>query len=206
MTRSHEVSKPRDSTLDFFIRSEIWQAPRQQRCRDSCKISERCAHHNIQSRGFETPREAMRLTAKWIEALLLCCDLFCCDLFCCDLFCCELFCCDLFCGDYIISLLVIHLNYLPMFLRVVSPERDQSWRVWTNLLERYPLQNTTILEVRVLQSPAICGLLTKNVKLRVVHAPGMSKTFSSPLRVSDPGMHHGTCVTVIRQEAHGNLT
>ena len=33
------------------------------------------------------------------------------------------------------------------------------------------------------------------VKLRVVHALGMPGTFSPPPRVSDPDMHHGTCVT-----------
>ena len=38
------------------------------------------------------------------------------------------------------------------------------------------------------------GPLTKCVKLRVVHAPGMLATFTPPLRVSDPDMHHGTCV------------
>ena len=44
------------------------------------------------------------------------------------------------------------------------------------------------------------GPLIRYVKLRVAHAPGMPGTFS-PLSnsmetvVSDPGMHHGTCVT-----------
>ena len=33
--RSRQVSKPRDSSLDFSNRSEIWQAHRQQRCRDA---------------------------------------------------------------------------------------------------------------------------------------------------------------------------
>ena len=37
--------------------------------------------------------------------------------------------------------------------------------------------------------------LTRYVKLRVVHAPGMSGTFSPPPRVSDSDMHHGTWVT-----------
>ena len=55
--RSREVSKPRDSSLDFFNCSEIWQAPRQQRCRDACQISERNDHYNTQSRGFETSRD-----------------------------------------------------------------------------------------------------------------------------------------------------
>ena len=56
-TRSREASKPRDSSLDFSNHSWIWQAPRQQRCRDSCQILERYDHYNIQSRGFETLRD-----------------------------------------------------------------------------------------------------------------------------------------------------
>ena len=32
------------------------------------------------------------------------------------------------------------------------------------------------------------------MKLRVAHASGMPGTFSPPPRVSDPDMHHGTCV------------
>ena len=65
ITRSREVSKPRDWGLDFFKRSEIWQAPRQQRCRDACQISERYDHYNIQSPDFETSRDlaVRRLTA-----------------------------------------------------------------------------------------------------------------------------------------------
>ena len=39
------------------------------------------------------------------------------------------------------------------------------------------------------------GPLTRYAKLRVAHAPGMAGTFSPPPRVSDPVMHHGTCVT-----------
>ena len=57
MARSGEVSKPRDSGLDFSNRFEIWQAPRQQRCRDACQIPERCDYYNTQSRGFETSRD-----------------------------------------------------------------------------------------------------------------------------------------------------
>ena len=32
-------------------------------------------------------------------------------------------------------------------------------------------------------------------KFRIAHAPGMPGTFSPPPRVSDPDMHHGTCMT-----------
>ena len=39
------------------------------------------------------------------------------------------------------------------------------------------------------------GPLARYIKLRVAHAPRMPGTFSPPLRVSDPDMHHGTCVT-----------
>ena len=63
--RSREVSKPRDSCLDYSNRSEIWQASRQQCCRDACQIWEQCHHYNTQSRGFETSRDlaVRRLTA-----------------------------------------------------------------------------------------------------------------------------------------------
>ena len=39
------------------------------------------------------------------------------------------------------------------------------------------------------------GPLARYIKLQVAHAPGMRGTFSPPPRVSDPDMHHGTCVT-----------
>ena len=39
------------------------------------------------------------------------------------------------------------------------------------------------------------GPLTRYVKLRSAHAPGMPGTFSLLPRVSDPDMHQGTCVT-----------
>ena len=61
--------------------------------------------------------------------------------------------------------------------------------------------------LRLLHNPSLMaglsvgyGPLTSYVKLRFAHAPGMPGTFShhrlqrKPL-VSDPGMHHGTCVT-----------
>ena len=44
------------------------------------------------------------------------------------------------------------------------------------------------------------------VKLRIAHAPGMPGTFSLPPRVSDPDMHHGTCVTHVPWYAPGSLT
>ena len=50
------------------------------------------------------------------------------------------------------------------------------------------------------------GPLTRYVKLRVAHAPGMPGTFSLPLRVSDPDMHHGTCVTHMPWSMPGSLT
>ena len=50
------------------------------------------------------------------------------------------------------------------------------------------------------------GPLTRYIKLRVVHAPGMRGTFSPPPRGSDPGMHHGTCVTHVPWCTPGSLT
>ena len=40
----------------------------------------------------------------------------------------------------------------------------------------------------------------------VGHAPGMPGTFSPPPRVSDPDMHHGTCVTHVPWCMPGSLT
>ena len=50
------------------------------------------------------------------------------------------------------------------------------------------------------------GPLTRYVKLRVAHAPGMPRTFSPPPRVSDPDMYHGTCVTHVPWCMPGSLT
>ena len=50
------------------------------------------------------------------------------------------------------------------------------------------------------------GPLARYVILRVAHAPGMPGTFSPPPQVSDPGMHHGTCVTHVPWYMPGSLT
>ena len=50
------------------------------------------------------------------------------------------------------------------------------------------------------------GPLTRYVKLRVAHAPGMPGTFSPPPRFSDPDMHHSTCVTYVPRCIPGSLT
>ena len=50
------------------------------------------------------------------------------------------------------------------------------------------------------------GPLTRYAKMQVAHAPGMPGTFSPPPRVSDPDMHHGTCVTHVPWCMPGSLT
>ena len=50
------------------------------------------------------------------------------------------------------------------------------------------------------------GSLARYVKLWVAHAPGMPGTFSPPLQVSDPDMHHGTCVSHVPWCLPGSLT
>ena len=58
----------------------------------------------------------------------------------------------------------------------------------------------------------INGSLTRYVKLRVAHAPGMPGAFSPSVDfqrkppVSDPGKHHGTCVTHVPWCMSGPLT
>ena len=55
------------------------------------------------------------------------------------------------------------------------------------------------------RAPAIRrhGPLTRYVKLQVAHVPG---TFSPPPQVSDPDMHHGTCVTHVPWCLLGSIT
>ena len=50
------------------------------------------------------------------------------------------------------------------------------------------------------------GPLSRYVTLLVEHAPGMPGTFSPPPRVSDPDMHHSTCVTHVSWCMPGSLT
>ena len=59
-TSYHKISwsfEARDSGLDFPIAVKNWQAPRPQRCRTACQISQRWDHYNMQSCGFETSRD-----------------------------------------------------------------------------------------------------------------------------------------------------
>ena len=50
------------------------------------------------------------------------------------------------------------------------------------------------------------GPLARYVKLGVAHAAGMPGTFSSPPRVGNPDMHHGTLVTHVPWCMPGSLT
>ena len=49
------------------------------------------------------------------------------------------------------------------------------------------------------------GSLSRYVKLRVTHAPEIPGTFSPPTQVTDPNMHHGTCVTHVPWCMQGSL-
>ena len=52
----------------------------------------------------------------------------------------------------------------------------------------------------------VYGPFARYLKLQVTHAPGMPGTFSPPSRISDPDMHHGTCVTHVPWCMPGSLT
>ena len=49
------------------------------------------------------------------------------------------------------------------------------------------------------------GPLTGYIKLRVAHAPGMPEIFSPTLRVNDPDMRRGTCMTHVPRCMPGSL-
>ena len=50
------------------------------------------------------------------------------------------------------------------------------------------------------------GPLTRYAKLRVVHAPGKPGTLSPPPQISDPDMHHGSCLAHVPWCMSGSLT
>ena len=62
------------------------------------------------------------------------------------------------------------------------------------------------LEIYAINPMRAHGPLARYLKLRVAHAPGMPGTFSQPPRVSDPDMHHGTCVTHVPWCMLGSLS
>ena len=63
---------------------------------------------------------------------------------------------------------------------------------------------------RVAQFPHVLaihnGPLARYVKLRVAHTPGILGTFPQSKRVSDPDMHHSTCMTHLPWRMLGSLT
>ena len=63
-----------------------------------------------------------------------------------------------------------------------------------------------ILHISVLLIISHHGPPARYVKLRVAYAPGIPGTFSPPPRVSDPDMHHGTCVTHVSWCMSASLT
>ena len=76
-------------------------------------------------------------------------------------------------------------------------------------------RNTSCTVVETLPSNSIAWLLMTwrrgelwaSCQIRkIADAPGMPGTFSPPPRVSDPDMHHGTCVTHVPWCMPGSLT
>ena len=75
------------------------------------------------------------------------------------------------------------------------------WHIHNRMYTVYPMKYTQPHSISY-------GPLARYVKLlsRVAYAPGMPGTFSPPPRVSDPDIHHGTCVTHVPWCMSGSLT
>ena len=74
------------------------------------------------------------------------------------------------------------------------------------LIWRCYFEHRTICRGRAVKLEVLNEPLARYVKLRVAHAPGMPGTFSPPMGVSDPDMHHGTCVMHVPWCMPGSLT
>ena len=83
---------------------------------------------------------------------------------------------------------VFWLSYMKLIVAYVTIRNlhGKKWSTKGDLITSYDL---FCCEVVIIHGP-----LARYVKLRVAHAPGMSETYSPPPQVSDPDMHHVTCV------------
>ena len=92
--------------------------------------------------------------------------------------------------------------------------RDSPMTLYLSLVFYNPVQHIVsdiagclqFLSVRIGIILGPYGPLTRYVKLWVTHAPGMPGTFAPLPRISDPDMHHGTCVTHVPWCMPGSLT
>ena len=115
---------------------------------------------------------------------------------------------------YMISLKLSFLwGHLYLHLLVVAFQYCASWkqhfkpvRVLVKCLmhpKMHRLYNVSLLwDIEHFYQLASCQI-RKTVR---AHAPGIPGTFSPPARVSDPDMHHGTCVTHVPWCMPGSLT
>ena len=89
---------------------------------------------------------------------------------------------------------------------LITKEGDQCLLTNTSIIKQSRAVGTWSSMARYWVRHCPYGLLARYVKLRVAHASGMPGMFSPPPRVSDPGMHHGTCVTHVPSCMPGSLT
>ena len=105
---------------------------------------------------------------------------------------------------------VVHVIHLPIFFpglhywhrghqMIVLVSVKQPWRIWLKLAGTKPQQSTTE------HTPTLWASCQIR-KIAGAHALGMPGTFSPPPQVSDPDMHHVTCVTHVPWCMPGSLT
>ena len=96
----------------------------------------------------------------------------------------------------------------------------QAWRIWINTIRHIRRKLREKTKAPVTKKPTGCwpphlarnrlmlfnGPLDIYIVHRIANAPVMPRTFFPPPRVSDPDMHHGTCVTHVPWCMPGSLT
>ena len=109
------------------------------------------------------------------------------------------------CMWYLLPHLPVAIKSTPSYRRSYGcnflPWLNCSISNWLSIQQQQKYHEGSITPKRCRHGP-----LTRYVKLRVAHALGMPGTFSPPPRVSDPDMHHGTCVTHVPWCLLGSLT
>ena len=99
----------------------------------------------------------------------------------------------------------LNLLIFPVWGQEYSDWTQLMWGLLIDWLLTSPVHCIPPGGISTLALSVVNGPLTRFAKLRVAHAPVMSETFSPPLRVSDPDMHHGTGVTHVPWCMPGSL-
>ena len=103
----------------------------------------------------------------------------------------------------------IYVDKIINMIYIDSTRRFLSLKCHNSISDIVSVNFETVIQYPCRVVVAVIGVhgpLTRYVEFRAAHAPGKPGTFSPPPLVSDPDMHHGTCLTHVPGCMPGSLT